>query len=193
MKRKFLFALSLLLIALILSVLPVRGEEAIYDDVIRLHILAASDSEEDQALKLLVRDAVLETYGSALSSYESRDAAAEAVEALIPAIETTARETLVQAGCTDSVTVTLTEEEYPRRDYAAFSLPAGEYLSLRILIGDAEGQNWWCVLYPPLCLDASCEGDTSLSDAEWGLMTKNGRGKYKVRFKSLEILKGLIG
>ncbi len=192
MKHKLTFAIVLILIALLLAVLPVSGEEEIYQDVIRLHILAESDSEEDQANKLLVRDAVLEKYGTALSGYATREEAAAAAEQLLPQIRITAVETLRGAGCVADVQVTLTEEEYPRREYAAFALPAGTYLSLRVLIGDAAGQNWWCVLYPPLCLETSLSGDTSLDDAAWGLMTENGQGRYTARFKILEILDSIF-
>lgn len=183
--------LCLLAVTLLLAALPVRGEEEIYTDVIRLHIIAASDTEEDQALKLNVRDAVLRVYGSALTSYPDRDSAAEAAQEMLPGIQTLAEQTLREAGCDKPVSVTLTEEEYPTRDYETFSLPAGRYLSLRIRIGEAEGHNWWCVLYPPLCLDTAMEGE-SLSDAEWGLLTENGGGKYQVRFKVLEWLKKLF-
>ena len=183
--------ICLLLATLLLAALPVRGEEEIYSDVIRLHIIAASDTEEDQALKLSVRDAVLGVYGSALTSYPDRDSAAEAARELLPGIRSLAEQTLREAGCDKPVSVTLTEEEYPTRDYETFSLPAGRYLSLRVLIGEAEGHNWWCVLYPPLCLDTATEGE-QLSDAEWGLLTENGGGHYQVRFKLLEWLKMLF-
>ena len=183
--------ICLLLATLLLAALPVRGEEEIYSDVIRLHIIAASDTEEDQALKLSVRDAVLGVYGSALTSYPDRDSAAEAARELLPGIRSLAEQTLREAGCDKPVSITLTEEEYPTRDYETFSLPAGRYLSLRVLIGEAEGHNWWCVLYPPLCLDTATEGEL-LSDAEWGLLTENGGGHYQVRFKLLEWLKMLF-
>lgn len=183
--------ICLLLATLLLAALPVRGEEEIYSDVIRLHIIAASDTEEDQALKLAVRDAVLGVYGSALTSYPDRDSAAAAARELLPGIRSLAEQTLREAGCDKPVSVTLTEEEYPTRDYETFSLPAGRYLSLRVLIGEAEGHNWWCVLYPPLCLDTATEGEL-LSDAEWGLLTENGGGHYQVRFKLLEWLKMLF-
>ena len=180
--------LCLLAVTLLLAALPVEGEEAIYADVIRLHIIAASDTEEDQTLKLAVRDAVLSVYGSALTSYSDRDSAAEAAREMLPGIRSLAEQTLREAGCDKPVSVTLTEEEYPTRDYETFSLPAGRYLSLRVLIGEAEGHNWWCVLYPPLCLDAATEGEL-LTDAEWGLLTENGGGHYRVKFKLLEWLK----
>ncbi len=192
MKRKLAFGFSILLIALIIAVLPISGEEKIYDDVIRLHILAESDSEEDQAVKLLVRDAVIEEYGTALSRYPDQESAADAARALIPAITATAEETLHAAGHHVPVQVTLTEEEYPRRDYGTFSLPAGSYLSMRILLGDAEGQNWWCVMYPPLCLDTALDGDAHLSDAEWGLLHTSRKGKYTPRFKLLEFLENIF-
>ena len=180
--------ICLLLATLLLAALPVEGEEAIYADVIRLHIIAASDTEEDQTLKLAVRDAVLSVYGSALTSYSDRVSAAEAAREMLPGIRSLAEQTPREAGCDKPVSVTLTEEEYPTRDYETFSLPAGRYLSLRVLIGEAEGHNWWCVLYPPLCLDAATEGEL-LTDAEWGLLTENGGGHYRVKFKLLEWLK----
>lgn len=180
--------ICLLLATLLLAALPVRGEEEIYSDVIRLHIIAASDTEEDQALKLSVRDAVLGVYGSALTSYPDRDSAAEAAREMLPGIRSLAEQTLREEGCDKPVSVTLTEEEYPTRDYETFSLPAGRYLSLRVLIGEAEGHNWWCVLYPPLCLDTATDGEL-LTDAEWGLLTENGGGHYRVKFKLLEWLK----
>ena len=183
--------LCLLAVTLLLAALPVRGEENIYTDVIRLHIIAASDAEEDQALKLSVRDAVLSVYGSALTSYPDRDSAAAAARKMLPGIRSLAERTLRAAGCDKPVSVTLTEEDYPTRDYETFSLPAGRYLSLRVLIGEAEGQNWWCVLYPPLCLDTATEGE-NLTDAEWGLLTENGGGHYQVKFKVLEWLKMLF-
>ncbi len=192
MKRKLAFGISILLVALIIAVMPVSGEEEIYEDVIRLHVLANSDSEEDQSAKLLVRDAVLAEYGTALAGYADIESATAAAEALLPAITATAAQTLAIAGKNDPVRVTLTEESYPRRDYGAFSLPAGAYLSMRILIGNAAGQNWWCVLYPPLCLETSLSDKNNLSDAEWGLMSSNGRGKYTVRFKLLEVFKGIF-
>ncbi len=180
--------ICLLLATLLLAALPVRGEEEIYSDVIRLHIIAASDTEEEQTLKLSVRDAVLGVYGSALTSYPDRDSAAEAAREMLPGIRSLAEQTLREAGCDKPVSVTLTEEEYPTRDYETFSLPAGRYLSLRVLIGEAEGHNWWCVLYPPLCLDTATDGEL-LTDAEWGLLTENGGGHYRVKFKLLEWLK----
>ena len=191
-QHTFQMVLCLLICTLLLCVLPVSGEEEIYGDVIRLHIIAASDSEEDQALKLRVRDAVLETYGSALTACSDCDAAETEARRLLPEIQSLAETTLRGAGCDAPVLATLTEETYPTRDYGTFALPAGTYLSLRILIGEAAGHNWWCVLYPSLCLDPALEESGSLSDAEYGLLTENGDGHYQVKFKTLEFLKFLF-
>ena len=140
MKKTAMLMLSILLSALLLAALPTSGEEKIYEDVIRLHVLAASDSEHDQALKLSVRDAILSEWGELLAGAKSR---AEAEQTLDPAclgeIRETAERTLREAGSSLSASVTLSLEEYPTRDYGSFALPAGSYLSLRVILG--EGVN----------------------------------------------------
>ena len=193
MKKLFYLFLVLLLLVCMLSVLPVNGEEAVFDGVIRLHILANSDDPEDQANKLAVRDAVLEAYGDALAGYPTREAVAEALSYLLPEMEALAKKTLEGLGDGSPVAVTLTEEPYPRRDYGTFALPAGEYLSLRILIGEAAGENWWCVLYPPLCLGTATDTPVGMEDATYGLLTENGGGSYTVKFRLLETLRRYFG
>lgn len=182
-----LSALLLLLFALVLAVCPVAGEERVYRDVIRLHILAASDGDADQADKLAVRDAILSTWGDLFRGLSDRaEAEAALTPALRDAIRSTAETTLAGRGRPAPVSVTLSEENYPTRDYGSLSLPAGRYLSLRVVIGAGEGRNWWCVLFPPLCTAASVEGvPLGLSDAEYRLVTE---GKKSVRFKTLELL-----
>ena len=180
-------ALFVLFAALFLAVFPVSGEEGIYRDVIRLHILAASDGESDQNDKLAVRDAILSEYGDLFRAFSDRAEAENALtEELRDAIAKTAKATLSERGRPSPVSVTLREEDYPTRDYGALSLPAGRYLSLRVVIGEGAGQNWWCVLFPPLCTAAAVEGvPLGLSDAEYRLLTD---GKASVRFKTLELL-----
>ena len=153
-----------LLVAVCLSVLPLRGEEAIYDAVIRLHVLAASDSREDQADKLAVRDAILPLTAEALGDCVTREAAAARLAEMLPTLQATAAEVLCARGRQAPVEVVLGQEEYPTRAYEGFCFPAGEYLSLRVKIGRAEGQNWWCVLFPSLCLSAA-EGGISPEEA----------------------------
>ena len=190
-KRAFaggaLAAVLILLAALFLAVCPAAGEEAIYRDVIRLHILAASDGESDQSDKLAVRDAILSEYGDLFRGFTDRNEAQNALTGeLREKIAATAKRTLTERGSEAPVTVALSEEDYPTRDYGSFSLPAGRYLSLRVVIGEGEGQNWWCVLFPPLCTAAAVEGvPLGLSDAEYRLLTD---GKASVRFKTLELL-----
>ncbi len=181
-----LAALLVLLAGVLVAACPVSGEEGIYRDVIRLHILAASDDPDDQADKLAVRDAILSDYGDLFRSFADRAGAEAALtDDLRAGITATAEQTLAERGRPAPVAVTLSEEDYPTRDYGSFSLPAGRYLSLRVVIGVGAGQNWWCVLFPPLCAAASVDGvPLGLSDAEYRLLTE---GKKSVRFKTLEL------
>ena len=176
----------------LLSCFPISGEEAIYDNMIRLHVIAQSDSAEDQAEKLQVRDAILACIGEAMAASSDFDTAHAAVTEMIPTIEETAQEV------TDApVTVTLGKETYPVRQYEGFTLPAGEYTSLRVILGEGDGQNWWCVLFPRLCT-ARAVKDSFYKDfiaagftPEQYRLIKNESGvKYKVRFKILELLSG---
>ena len=179
-------AIPILLAAFLVAACPVSGEESIYRDVIRLHVLAASDSTEDQNDKIAVRDAILSEYGDLFRGFSDRAGAEAAITPeLREEIGETAKQTLAGRGNAAPVAVTLSEEDYPTRDYGDFSLPAGRYLSLRVVIGEGAGKNWWCVLFPPLCAAASVDGvPLGLSDAEYRLVTE---GKKSVRFKTLEL------
>ncbi len=193
----FLPIVILLAIAVILMLtyLPVHGEEQIYDAVIRLHVLANSDSPEDQALKLQVRDAVLAKTTEALADCPDRATAEARLEELLPTLQSTAEARLQERGCEDSVHVVLGQEDYPRRDYDSFCFPAGNYLSLRVMIGQAQGQNFWCVLFPPLCMSAATVDRESAEDEfisvglnkdQYGIITETENTKYRLRFKFLE-------
>lgn len=157
------------------------------DRLIRLHVLAASDSASDQADKLAVRDAVLAAVSPALQDCCSRAEAVSCVRALLPEVETAAQSTLRTLGSAESVTVTLSEEAYPVRSYDSFALPAGSYVSLRVAIGEGAGHNWWCVVFPPLCLAAAEEDGTDawavFSPDEQRLITAEGR---VLRLRALE-------
>lgn len=184
-----------------MTFLPVHGESGVYDAVIRLHVVANSDSEQDQALKLAVRDAVLEVASERLAACESRAEAAERLESILPELETIAEQTLAEHGCELPVRVVLGEEQYPTRNYESFSFPAGEYLSLRVLIGESAGQNFWCVLFPPLCTSAAtvtrerAEDEfiaVGLSKEQYGIITETDSTQYKIRFRLLEVLEPLL-
>ena len=168
---RFLLSLcvSVLLAAAIISALPTKGEEQLYDRVVRLHVLANSDTEEDQALKLRVRDAILAYLNETSVACTDADSAEEAYRKQLPMLEGIAEKTLADAGRDGDCRVTLTRESYPVRTYQSggetYTLPAGTYRSLRVMIGDAAGQNWWCVLFPPLCLSLAAELPDTREDA----------------------------
>ena len=190
-------ALMLILCSLILllGLLPVHGESEIYENVLRLHVLANSDSEEDQALKLKVRDAVLAKSEELFANCQTREDAIELTKQNLSVLEETARETLRAEGSDHSVRVELGEEVYPTRNYESFCFPAGNYLSLRIILGEGEGQNWWCVLYPPMCLSAASAKSSQSDEAitvgftgeQYRVITETDSPTYRVRFRILEV------
>ena len=122
------------------------------DKIIRLHVVANSDTSADQAVKLAVRDAVLREAGRVLDGAEDPK---QAVAAQLPALEAAANAELQRQGSEDLARVSFRRELFPTREYDTFSLPAGVYDSLRVTIGQGEGHNWWCVVFPPLCLSAA--------------------------------------
>jgi stage II sporulation protein R len=181
----------------LLTCLPVHGEEEIYSQTIRLHVLANSDSEEDQAEKLLVRDAVLAYLEDSLAQSGSYDSALSAVSDHLEGIRKRAEESL---GNKYAVRVELGREKYPVRQYENYSLPAGEYTSLRVLIGEGEGKNWWCVLFPRLCTSRATEEEmyeefiaAGFSPEQYRLIKNESSPKYKIRFRILEILSEWTG
>lgn len=182
----------------ICNVLPIHGEEKIYESVVRLHVLANSDSEEDQTLKLKVRDAILAYTSPRVIDSASREEAISILQGELEAIKEIARQVVIENGYDYSVDVTLTLEDYPTRNYESMSFPSGEYVSLRVLIGEAEGQNWWCVLFPPLCLSAASEKSDNedafiavgLNSDQYKIITETQNTKYYLRFKILEAFRG---
>lgn len=186
MKKLLAPTFMILIATLFIAVMPTEAEGAIYDDTVRLHILANSDSNEDQELKLKLRDAILKEYASELSVFESVEDAKTSINEKLSEIQNFASQKIKDFGYDYPVTVTLTEEWYDTRVYEGFSLPKGYYTSLRVMIGEAEGKNWWCVMFPPLCLDASL-GKGGYSKEEECLVTK----KYVVKFKILELISEL--
>ncbi len=191
MKKNKLFALiffSLSLLTLLLF-LPLNKADNLYSSVIRIHVLANSDEESDQEKKLLVRDRILNFAKENLSENTTREEAEKEIENLLPQIISLAEDTLKNAGSKDKVSATLSHEYYPTRQYEDFSLPAGKYLSLRVMIGEAKGQNWWCVLFPPICINSAVETEDALAKAgmeEKNISTVTGKKRYIYRFKLLE-------
>lgn len=125
--------------------------EALSDALVRLHVIAVSDEAEEQEIKLRVRDSVLAYLEPRLEGADDAAEARELISAELDGIKAAA-ETAAEGR---EVSVTLSREYYPTRDYGSFALPAGSYESLRVVLGEGEGHNWWCVVFPPLCLSAA--------------------------------------
>lgn len=200
MKQILIFCIFILIGMLLLGVLPTHGEAEIYDSVVRLHVLANSDSEYDQALKLQVRDGVLAATAELLSDCTTREQALEVIGANLDTIRRSALEVIEREGAGYDVTVKLCEEDYPTKNYESVCFPAGRYMSLQVCIGEAEGKNWWCVLFPGMCLSAASKTDAEqafiqagLTPEQYKLVTESEGAKYKLRFKFLEILQQTFG
>ena len=161
--------------------------------VIRLHVLANSDSEKDQALKLEVRDRVLETTSALLAGETEPQAAAVLLDQHLDDIAQTAAQEISAQGHDDRVEVRLEQTWFPTRQYQGISLPAGNYLALRVLIGAAEGHNWWCVVFPNLCLPAVSERALEASTLTPGQISllQEEETSYVFRFKTLELWQSL--
>ena len=183
-----------LLAALAWGMWSLHAQQELADKVVRLHILANSDSEEDQALKLQVRDAVLDRAEGILRAAPDRDTAERRLRLALPELEQLAEETVRAGGYDYDVTAELTDTAFPTREYGDFTLPAGEYLALRLVIGAGEGHNWWCVVFPPLCAQTTTDvAQTAmaagLGEEDVGLITE--QEGYVLKFKSVELWNAL--
>ena len=184
MKKWMLFTAALLAALVVSAAALQREQQALSEKLIRLHVVANSDSEEDQSVKLQVRDAVLNV---------TKELEAEELELALDDIQSAAERCLRELGRQESVTVSLGMEQFPTRVYDSFSLPAGTYRSLRVTIGDGAGKNWWCVVFPSLCFRATAgeleEAAVSagFTTEEVKLITEEGNG-YVLKFKLLELL-----
>lgn len=194
--KKWEIALFIALAVTILTGLGLTKEQrTLSDKLIRLHVVANSDSEEDQALKLCVRDRILAELSETLDGVESREAAAERIRESLPAVEAAAAEEVRRQGYDYPVRAGLTREAFPTREYDTFSLPAGMYESLRVEIGRGAGRNWWCVVFPPICGSTVMDAQPAmglLTDREIALITEDGT-EYVVKFKLIELLGRLKG
>lgn len=162
----------------------------VYDEVLRLHIPANSDSEEDQAIKLRLRDVLLERFGGELSGSGGLDEAKSRAEQLLPEIERTANEFLLENGFDYGAKAEITDMWFSTREYDRLILPAGSYTALRVTLGSGEGHNWWCVIFPQLCLPAVSESSEDGGDEI--LETFGKPQKITVKFALYEWLSGLF-
>lgn len=175
----------------------------IKNSVLRLHIVANSNSEEDQNLKLAVRNRIITETSNLFESAASPQQAAEIVSLNLEKICQIAKEEIKSQGFDYSVNARLGEFSFPTKNYGDITLPSGKYNALRIEIGSASGKNWWCVMYPPLCFtdgilsaseNAKLKLKNSLSKEEYSLITKNNTGAIpvEIRFKLVEILQNIF-
>lgn len=181
-----------LLIALSLTTLAAlwaQGRQnSLSEKLVRFHVIAVSDDEYEQQLKLRVRDAVLEYISPRLEGAESSAQAREILASELDNIRETAQAVSQGRG----VTVTLTRENYPTKSYEGFTLPAGEYESLRVILGEGRGHNWWCIVFPPVCLSAAQADmvEQQLGEEDFRLISEDGG--YELRFRALELWGELV-
>ncbi len=180
-------ACGLLLAFLFQTVSFSKTCEGVGRSVLRVHILANSDSDEDQVLKLLVRDAVVEAGAGLLDGVTDSDKARARLQELLPQLQQVAQTCVSEQGYDYTITAEVTEMYFTTRTYDDYTFPAGYYDAVRITIGSGAGKNWWCVMYPPLCVSAATDKqslDDVLNDNEQQAV-KGGK-RFAVRFKIVE-------
>lgn len=178
-------------LTLVTGVWAAGSQAALADRVVRLHVIANSDSDADQALKLQVRDGVLAAAGSCLDGVSDRQTAEAILSGKLQELADAGAAVVAGSGYDYPVTVSLEDCWFPTKEYGDFALPAGTYRALRVVIGEGAGRNWWCVVFPPLCLGSVSEtvedaaAMSGLSDGQISLITGEDEG-YIVKFKILE-------
>ncbi|MBQ4544419.1 MAG: stage II sporulation protein R [Oscillospiraceae bacterium] len=196
--KKYLFEASLaigLAVSLVIGALALEAHEDISEKLVRLHVIANSDSAEDQALKLRVRDEILEYVSDLTKSCENIDEAKHVISKNLSELERIADSVISENGFGYTSRAELSNVYFPTRVYDSFSLPAGNYDALRIHLGTGQGKNWWCVLFPPLCVSAA-EVEAELSDAgvsceDIKLITSD-EPQYRFKFKIVEIIENVF-
>lgn len=173
----------------------------ISDSVFRLHVIANSDSEEDQNLKYLVRDAVISYMNNICKNTDSKEEAIRLANEHKNEFYTVARQVIIENGYDYHVKIEIGNFEFPTKHYGDISLPSGNYDALKIEIGEAKGQNWWCVMFPPLCFVDVTSGvvpdeskniiEDNLSSEEYVLVSNSDNADIKLKFKLIEIFKSL--
>lgn len=160
-------------------------------DVVRLHVVANSNGAEDQAVKLLVRDAVLEEAARWYQGAGSMEEASSRLCTHLQSIAGAARQVLEEQGMDYSATAQMTEMYFPTRDYGDFRLPAGRYRTLRVTLGEGAGKNWWCVVFPSLCLPAATQEEALLTLPEGERQVVEGGQEVQVKLKAVELWESL--
>lgn len=183
MKKLTLAMLLSLILCAVLSVFANAGEVgSMTDKLIRLHVVANSDSDSDQALKLRVRDRILKTAEGVFDKAADKTDAMRIIEENLPLLKAAAESEIAENGYDYDVVCSICREEFSERIYDDFTLPAGEYDSLCVRIGEAAGKNWWCVCYPNLCLGAAMKIDDceTFTEGEITIVKQPEKVKYKL-------------
>lgn len=193
MKRLFKSVIFALTFCFILMLVPFEGQcREISDKVFRVHILANSDSEADQKLKLRVRDALVNAGEEILKDVDSKEEAERLIEKNIPKLKSIAENVVFQNGYDYPIDLEITNMYFDTRHYGNITMPGGFYDALRVKIGKAEGKNWWCVMFPSLCIYSVSKTETleeNLSDGEYKIISSEN--EYQYRFKIVEIFTGI--
>ena len=167
----------------------------VWDESLRLHVLAASDSEEDQRVKLLVRDALLTESGKLFCGSENAREAAEKIIENKEELENIADKVLQENGFSYRATVSIEDEYFETREYDEVKLPAGTYTACKVVLGDGDGKNWWCIMFPPLCIPAATAENEESVYAVYGEKGGNlvtGKSGYVIKFRIVEIIEEII-
>ncbi len=174
-------------------------QQEIAEKIVRFHVRANSDSEEDQQLKLAVRDAVGSLMGGRLAGVSDKAACEDKIEESLGEVVTVAERVIADAGYDYSVTASLAQVDFPVKTYGAYTFPAGNYEALEVIIGEGEGHNWWCVMYPNMCFAGSVYEvvDTEVEESLRQVLSKEeyrkvfSEGDYQVQFRYLTFLNEL--
>ena len=181
-------------LTVIYSVVPFEANcSQIPDNVFRLHIVANSDSKSDQDLKLKVRDEVLKYTYTLFNSAKSKNEAENIISDNLQNINNVAYKTVLDNGYNYPVKAEITNMYFTTRYYENYTLPSGKYDALRITIGSGKGKNWWCVMYPSLCIPSATDMNTleeELSDSQYSIVSS--KGKFEIGFRILEVFNKII-
>ena len=168
-----------------------QGCGNIRENMLRLHVIANSDTPRDQQLKLLVRDAVLQAGAEVFDGSADVESAEARLVPAFPKLEQAAEKVLRRNGCADEVQITLAPTYFETRTYGERTVPAGVYQAVCVRIGKAQGKNWWCVMFPPLCLPAVTAENPDAVFSRDGQAVLGSSPKYDVRFKVVEVYQNL--
>lgn len=201
--KRFIIVLFLLTLFVFVSAISYVSAVSnnIANSVFRLHVIANSDSKEDQNLKYIVRDKLIEYMNNIAKDCSSKEEVISIAKNNISNFENIARKTIEENGYNYNITVEIGNFDFPTKSYGDITLPAGSYDSLRVKIGKAEGQNWWCVMFPPLCFvdvtsgvvpdESKQEMKDSMPEEEYSLISKTDNSEINFKFKLIEFFENI--